>query len=64
MVFITQSYFRALRDARLNSMHYILMKINNKKELKIMAEEKSGHLDHKDFLKIYITIVRKNHILL
>ena len=32
MVFITQSYFRALKDARLNnSTHYIIMKINNKK---------------------------------
>ena len=28
IVFITQSYFRALKDARLNSTHYILMKIN------------------------------------
>ena len=27
VVFITQSYFRALKDARLNSTHYILMKI-------------------------------------
>ena len=53
IVFITQSYFRALKDGRLNSTHYILMKIGNKKELKSIAEEKSGHLDHKDFLKIY-----------
>ena len=52
IVFITQSYFRALKDARLNSTHYILMKIN-KKELKRTAEEKSGHLDYKDFLKMY-----------
>ena len=52
IVFITQSYFRALKDARLNSTHYILMKIGNKKELKRIAEEKSGHLDYKDFLKI------------
>ena len=51
IVFITQSYFRVLKDARLNSTHYILMKINNKKELKHIAEEKSGHLDHKNFLK-------------
>ena len=49
VVFITQSNFRALKDARLNSTHYILMKINNKKELKRIAEEKSGHLDYKDF---------------
>ena len=30
IVFITKSYFRALKDARLNSTHYILMKICNK----------------------------------
>ena len=53
LVFITQSYFRALKDARLNSTHYILMKLGNKKELKSIAEEKSGNLDYKDFLKIY-----------
>ena len=49
IVFITQSYFRALKCARLNSTHYRLMKLNNKKELKRIAEEKSGHLDYKDF---------------
>ena len=45
IVFITQSYFRTPKDARLNSTHYILMKIGNKKELKSIAEENSGHLD-------------------
>ena len=49
-LFITQSYFRTPKDARLNSTYYILMKISNKKELKSIAEENSGHLD---FLKIY-----------
>ena len=29
------------------------MKIGNKKKLKRIAEEKSGHLDYKDFLKMY-----------
>ena len=53
IVFITQCYFRALKDARLNSTHYILMRIGNKKELKRIAEEKSGHLDYKDFFKMY-----------
>ena len=53
IVFITQSYFRALKDARLNSTHYILMKIGNKKELKRIAEEKLGYLDYEDFLRIY-----------
>ena len=53
IVFIKQSYFRTPKDARLNSAHYILMKIGNKKELKSIAEENSGHLDFKEFLKIY-----------
>ena len=52
VVFITQSYFRVLKDARLNSTHYILMKIGNKRELKRIAEQKSGHLDYKEFLKM------------
>ena len=37
----------------LNSTHYILMKMGNKKELKKIAEKNSGHLDFKEFLKIY-----------
>ena len=37
------------------------MKIGNKKELKSIAKEKSGHLDYKDFLKMY-NFVRENHI--
>ena len=45
--------FRTPKDARLNSTHYILMKIGNKKELKSIAEENSGQLDFKEFLKIY-----------
>ena len=51
----TQSYFRTPKDAsaRLNSTHYKLMEIGNKKELKSIAEENSGNLDFKDFLKIY-----------
>ena len=55
IVFITQSYFRTPKDARLNSTHCILMKIGSKKELRSIAEEKSGHLDYRflDFLKMY-----------
>ena len=52
IVFITRSSFRTPKDARLNSTHYILMKIGNKQELKSIAEENSGHLDFKDFKNI------------
>ena len=53
IAFITQSYFRTPIDARLNITYYILIKMGNKKELKSIAKENSGHLDFKDFLKIY-----------
>ena len=33
LVFITQSYFSVPKDVRLNSTHYFIMKINNRKEL-------------------------------
>ena len=49
IVFMIQSYFTTPKDARLNSTHYILMKISNKKELRSIAEENSGHLDLKTF---------------
>ena len=32
LVFITQSYFKVPRDARLNTTHYFIMKIRNKIE--------------------------------
>ena len=31
LVFITQSYFSVQKDVRLNSTHYLIMKINNRK---------------------------------
>ena len=33
LVFITQSYFAVPKDVRLNSTHYLIMKINKRKEL-------------------------------
>ena len=32
LVFITQSYFSDPKDVRLNSTHYLIMKINNRRE--------------------------------
>ena len=33
IVFITQSYVQVLKDVRLNSTHFFIMKIPNKREL-------------------------------
>ena len=53
IVFITQSYFRTPKDARLNSTHYVIMKIQSRKELQNIAQENSGDIDFKYFLKTY-----------
>ena len=58
-VFITQSYFSVPKDVRLNSTHYLIMKINNKRELKNTAINHSADIDYKDFLNIYRECTRK-----
>ena len=37
LVFIAQSYFSVSKDVRLNSAHYLIMKINNSRELQNIA---------------------------
>ena len=53
LVFITQSYFSVLKEVRLNSTHYLIMKIHNKRELRSTAINHSADIDYKDFMKIY-----------
>ena len=53
LVFITQSCFSVPKDVRLNSTHYFIMKINNKRELQNIAINNSADIDYKDFIKIY-----------
>ena len=52
LVFITQSYFSVPKDARLNSTHYLIMKINNKRELQNIAINYSADIDYQDFINI------------
>ena len=53
LVFITQSCFSVPKDVRLNSTHYLIMKINNRKELQNIAINHSADIDYQDFIKIY-----------
>ena len=53
LVFITQSYFSVPKDVRLNSTHYLLLKINNRKELQNIATNNSADIDYGNFMKIY-----------
>ena len=50
IVFITQSYFKV---SKLNSAHFFIMKIPNKRELQQIAVNHSSYIDFKDFMKIY-----------
>ena len=53
IVFITQSYFKVSKDVRLNSAHFFITRIPNKRELQQIALNHSSDIDFKDFIKIY-----------
>ena len=53
LVFITQSYFSVPKDVRLNSTHYLIMKINNIRELQNTAINHSADIEYNDFMEIY-----------
>ena len=53
IVFITQSYFKVPKDVRLNSTHFFIMKIPDKRELQQIGLNHSSDIDFKDFMNIY-----------
>ena len=53
LCFLTQSYFSVPKDVRLSCTHYILFKLNNKRELQNIAINHSADIDYKDFIKIH-----------
>ena len=53
LVFITQSCFNIPKEVRLNSTHYLIFKVNNRRELQNIVFNHSADIDYKDFLKIY-----------
>ena len=59
LVFITQSYFFVPKDVRLNSIHYLIMKINNRKDLQNIAIDHSADIDYNDFARIYRECTRR-----
>ena len=62
LFFITQSYFSVPKDVRLNTTHYFIMKINNKRELQNIAINHSAGIDYQDLIKIYRECT-KEHII-
>ena len=52
-VFITQSYSRVPKDVRLNSSHFFIMKIPNKRELKEIALKHLSDIYFQYLIRVY-----------
>ena len=53
LCFLTQFCFSVPKDVRLNCTHYVISKLNNKRELQNIAINHSADIDYKYFVKIY-----------
>ena len=53
LLFITQSYFKVPKDVRVNTGHFFIAKIPNKRELQQIAINHSSDINTKDFANIY-----------
>ena len=53
IAFITQSYFKVPKDFRLNTTHFFIDEIPNKRELQQIALNHSSDICSKDFIKIH-----------
>ena len=59
LVFIIQSYFSAPKDMRLNSTHYLIMRINSGKESQNIKINHSADIGYNDFMRIYRECTRE-----
>ena len=53
LAFITQSYLKVPKDVRLNTTHFFISKIPNKRELQQIALNHSSDISTEDFIKIH-----------
>ena len=58
LVFITQSYCKVPKDVRLNTTHFFITKITNKRELQQIA------MNHSLILKLKISLISIENVLL
>ena len=61
LVFITQSYFAVPKNITLNSTHYFIMKIPNKRDLQQIAFSHSSDIDFQDFMNLYKKCTGKSY---
>ena len=61
LIFITQLYFKVPKDVKLNTSHFFIMKIPDKRELQQVAINHSSDINTKDFIEIYIKCTDKTY---
>ena len=61
LVFTTQSYFKVPKEVGLNTTHFFIMEIPNKRELQQIALNHSSDIDSKDFIKIHKKCTDKSY---
>ena len=59
LAFITQS-FSVPKNIRLNSTHYFIMKIWNKREIQEIAFNHWSNIDFKDFVNLYKNVLQEH----
>ena len=64
LVFITKSYFKVPKDVRLNTTHFFISKIPNKRELQQTALNNSSDIKTKDFINIHKKYTTEPHYFL
>ena len=58
------SYFAVPKNIKLNSTHYFVMKIPNKRELQQIAFNHSSDIDFQDFMNLYKKCTAKPYLFL
>ena len=53
-----------LKDVRVNSTHYLIIRINNRKELQNIAISHSADIDYNNFMRIYRECTREPYCFL
>ena len=61
LVFITQAYFSVPKEVKLNSTHYLIIKIHNKRDVRDTVINYSSDFDYKDF-RIMTENIQVKHI--
>ena len=56
---MAQSYVSVLKDVRLNSTRYLIMKINNNRKLQNIVTNHSANFDYKDFMKVCLECTKE-----